>query len=147
MTMEITAPRATLTVEAVMALLEGSLAYARELGKPVYVAVMDSSARLVGLVGSEAAPRICSAVAQQKAFTSVAMGMPSAAFKAMLDAVPDEREIFLGQDGYIAAAGGLPVVVDGLVVGAVGVSGAGQGEDAACAQAGLASILPTTASS
>ena len=137
--MEITAPRATLTAEAVLALLQGGLARAKEYDKPVYVAVMDSTARLVGLVGSEAAPQICAAVAQQKAYTAVAMRMPTATFKAMLDSVPDEREIFLGQ-GYIAAAGGLPVVVDGLIAGAVAVSGAGQQEDAACAEAALAAL-------
>lgn len=139
--MEITAPRATLTAEAVMGLMRGALDHAASLGKHVYVAVMDSSARLVGLIGSEAAPQICAAVAQQKAYTAVAMRMSSADFKAMLETVPDERDIFLGQ-GYIAAAGGVPVVVDGLVAGAVGVSGAGQAEDAACAQAALASVLP-----
>ena len=139
--MEITAPRATLTAEAVMGLMQGALDHAASLGKQVYVAVMDSSARLVGLIGSEAAPQICSAVAQQKAYTAVAMRMPSADFKAMLEAVPDERDIFLGQ-GYIAAAGGVPVVVEGLVAGAVGVSGAGQAEDAACAHAAVASVLP-----
>jgi uncharacterized protein GlcG (DUF336 family) len=139
--MEITAPRATLTAGAVLTLLQGGLARADEYGKPVYVAVMDSTARLVGLVGSEAAPPICAAVAQQKAYTAVAMRMPTATFKAMLDSVPDEREIFLGQ-GYIAAAGGLPVMVDGLIVGAVAVSGAGQHEDAVCAEAALAALLP-----
>ena len=144
--MEITAPRATLTVEAVMALLEGSLAYARELGKPVYVAVMDSSARLVGLVGSEAAPRICSAVAAAEGLHLGGHGHALGRLQGHARRRTRRREIFLGEDGYIAAAGGVPVVVDGLVVGAIGVSGAGQGEDAACAQAGLASILPTTAS-
>jgi glc operon protein GlcG len=142
---EITAPRATLTVEAVMAVLQGALDHARRLDKAVYVAVMDSSARLVGLVGSEAAPQICASVAQQKAYTAVAMRMPTTAFVAMLEKVPHERDIFLGQ-GYIAAAGGLPVVVDGMVAGSIGVSGAGQGEDEACAQAGLAAILSNSSS-
>jgi uncharacterized protein GlcG (DUF336 family) len=137
--MEITSPRATLTAEAVLALLQGGLGRATEMGKPVYVAVMDSSARLVGLVGSEAAPQICAAVAQQKAYTAVSMRMPTEAFVKMLEAVPHERDIFLGQ-GYIAAAGGLPVMVDGKIAGAVAVSGAGQAEDAECARAALAAL-------
>ena len=76
--MEITVPRATLTTEAVMTLLRGALDHAAELEKAVYVAVMDSSARLVGFVGSDVAPRICADVAQQKAYTAVSMRMPTA---------------------------------------------------------------------
>jgi uncharacterized protein GlcG (DUF336 family) len=138
--MEITVPRATLTTEAVMTMLRGALDHAAELEKAVYVAVMDSSARLVGFVGSDVAPRICADVAQQKAYTAVSMRMPTAAFKAMLEKVPDEREIFLGHEGHIAAVGGLPVVIDGMVVGGVGVSGGGQAEDGACARAALVAL-------
>ena len=138
--MEITAPRATLTTEAIMVLLRGALDHADSLGKSVHVAVMDASARLVGFVGSDTAPRICADVAQQKAYTAVSMRMPTSAFKAMLEKVPHEREIFLGHAGHIAADGGLPVIVGGMIVGGVGVSGGGQAEDAACARAALAAL-------
>ncbi len=137
--MEIAESRPTLTAEAVLGLLQGGMGRAAEMGKAVYVAVMDSTGRLVGLVGSEKAPPICAAVAQQKAYTAVSMRMATEAFVKMLEAVPHERDIFLGQ-GYIAAAGGLPVTVDGQVAGAVAVSGAGQAEDAECARAALAAI-------
>ncbi len=136
--MDRTAPRATLTVEGVMTLLRAALAHARELDKAVYVAVVDASERLVGLVGSDAAPRICADVAQDKAYTAASMRMPTAAFKAMLEqAAPGEREIFLGHEGLIAAEGGLPVVVGGMLVGGIGVSGGGQAEDEACARAAV----------
>jgi glc operon protein GlcG len=139
--MEITTRRATLTSEAVMLLLQGALDHAGDLGKSVYVAVMDASARLIGLVGSDAAPRICADVAQHKAYTAVSMRMPTAAFKAMLDHVASgEREIFMADPGHIAADGGLPVIVDGLIAGGVGVSGGGQAEDAACARAALVAL-------
>jgi glc operon protein GlcG len=139
--LDITAPRSTLTARAVMMLLQGALDHATALGKPVYVAVMDASARLVGLVGSDAAPIICSDVAQHKAYTAVSMRMPTADFKAMLSSVEaDEREIFLRHAGHIAADGGFPIIVDGLVVGGIGVSGAGQAEDGACARAGVAAL-------
>ena len=141
MSVDLTAARSTLTAQAVMVLLQGALDHAAALGKPVYVATMDASARLVGLVGSDAAPLICADVAQHKAYTSVSMRMPTANFKAMLDSVgPDEREIFLGHAGHIAADGGFPIVVNGLVVGGIGVSGAGQAEDGACARAGVAAF-------
>ena len=139
--MDLTATRSTLTAQAVMVLLQGALDHAASLGKPVYVAAMDASARLVGFVGSDAAPMICADVARNKAYTSVSMRMPTADFRAMLDVVgPGEREIFLGHAGHIAADGGFPIVVNGLVVGGIGVSGAGQAEDGACAQAGVAAF-------
>jgi uncharacterized protein GlcG (DUF336 family) len=136
--MELVTSRTSLTVEAVMVLLRGAIDHASKLAVSVYVAVMDTSGTLVGFVGPDGIPPFCADVARNKAYTAATMRMSTAAFKDLLATIPaGDREIFLSHDRYIGAGGGLPVEVDGAVVGGIGVSGATEADDAACAQAGL----------
>ena len=43
----------------------------------------------------------------------------------------------LGLEGAVPIDGGLPIVIDGKIVGAIGVSGAAADQDAQCAKAGV----------
>jgi uncharacterized protein GlcG (DUF336 family) len=139
--MEIAAPRATLTVDACLRLLEATLAHGRAAGHAIWVAVADGSGELMGLIGCEGAPRISAQVAIDKAFTAVATGRPTSAWKAWLIAAPEEeREIARRFPRYVGADGGHPIVHRGLVIGGLGVSGANQVVDEECARAGLAAI-------
>lgn len=129
--MKKSAPRKTLSTEAIETLLRASIARARELDIRVHIAITDSSAVLVGLFSCEGAPRIAVTTARHKAFTSAQTGMPTKDWKAYLDTVPaDELKIIDKIDGYIAADGGYPIYEDGLLLGAIGISGADQVRDA-----------------
>jgi uncharacterized protein GlcG (DUF336 family) len=135
------APRATLTTEATATLLAAAAAHARALGIRVHIAVMDSSALLVGWLSCEGAPRIAAHTARAKAFTAVNTGMSTLAWKRYVESIPaSEQRIIDKIDGYIAAAGGVPVVERGLLLGAIGVSGADQERDAAVALAAVAAL-------
>ena len=137
--MNISEPRATITGEATLAILEGAMAKARELERKIAVAVVDSAGELVGFVAAAGVARISHAVARDKAYTSAMTGMPSIEWKAYMDGIPvHEREIILRHEGYIGADGGFPIRDGDLVVGGVGASGANQEDDAECARAGLA---------
>jgi uncharacterized protein GlcG (DUF336 family) len=125
------APRKTLSTEAIETLLRAALARARELDIRIHVAIVDSTAELVGFVSCEGAPRIAATTARRKAFTCVQTGMPTKDWKAYLDTIPaDELKIIDSIEGYIAADGGYPIFDDGLLCGAIGVSGADQARDA-----------------
>ncbi len=50
------------------------------------------------------------------------------------------RTVYLGLPGAVPLEGGLPLVVDGKLVGAVGVSGGTSQQDGVCAQAGVAAL-------
>jgi uncharacterized protein GlcG (DUF336 family) len=122
-------------------MLEAAVARARELGVRVHVAVMDSAAELVGWISFDGAPRIAARTARDKAYTSVQTGMPTRRWGAYVASLPeDERRIIHAIPGYLGADGGFPVVQGGLVLGAIGVSGASQAVDADCARAALAAI-------
>ena len=139
--MEIAAPRATLTVDACRRVLEASLAHGRSRGHRIWVAVADATGELMGFIGCDGAPRISSQVAIDKAFTAVATGQPTSAWKAYLLSAPEEeREIIRRFPRYVGALGGHPIVHGDLVIGGIGVSGANQQIDEECALAGLAAI-------
>ena len=50
------------------------------------------------------------------------------------------RTALLPIDGFMPLEGGIPIVVDGKIVGAIGVSGMSGQQDAQCAQAGVAAL-------
>ena len=116
----------------------------RQLSRAVHrtwVAVADASGELMGFIGCDGAPRISARVAIDKAFTAVATGQPTSAWKAYLLSAPEEeREIVRRFPRYIGADGGLPIVHAGQVIGGIGVSGASQQVDEECAHAGLAAL-------
>ena len=135
------AARATLTTEATETLVAAAAAKARELAVRVHIAVMDSSALVVGWLSFEGAPRLAAKTARDKAFTAVNTGMSTLAWKQYVESIPaSESRIIDKIDGYIAADGGYPVIENGLLLGAIGVSGADQERDAVVARAALAAL-------
>jgi uncharacterized protein GlcG (DUF336 family) len=135
------APRATLTTEATEKLVAAAATSARALGIRVHIAVLDSAAQLVGWLSFEGAPPIAAHTARDKAFTAVSTGMSTLAWKHYLECLPAGEQRIIGRiDGYIAADGGYPVLEGGLVLGAIGVSGADQERDAMVAKAALGAL-------
>jgi uncharacterized protein GlcG (DUF336 family) len=60
--------------------------------------------------------------------------------KALEDAVASGRTVLLAVDGLVPLEGGVPITVEGRVIGAVGVSGVTSQQDAQVAQAGIAAL-------
>jgi len=80
-------------------------------------------------------------VAQDKAYTAFATRMRTAQWKAYVYSCgEDDKQVMISQPGFIAASGGAPILVDGIVAGAIAVSGAGQKEDEELADYGAALI-------
>ena len=106
------------------------------------VAVSDAHGELVALLRMDGAPVSAVPVAVNKAYTAARMRRPS---RAIGDAIRDPgRGVsagFYGDSRYVGWAGGLPVVIGGAVVGAVGVSGMSQDLDEEMAGIGVTAIL------
>ena len=78
-------------------------------------------------------------VAIDKARTAALFKRPTKAFQDALAAGGEGLRI-LTLKGVVAAEGGIPLVMDGKIVGAIGVSGATSAQDAQCAKAGVDTI-------
>ena len=101
------------------------------------IAACDASGELVAFLRLDAAPVSAVPVAINKAYTAARLRRPS---RAVGDAV---RERFVHPDYHgdrriVGWAGGLPVLVEGRVIGAIGVSGMSQDLDEAMAAIGVA---------
>lgn len=139
--MQIAEPRATLSLDAIQAMLAAAVARSKELDARLHIAIMDSAAQLVGFISFPGTPRIAAVTANRKAFTAVNTGMPTHQWEAYLASIPaSELKIIDSIEGYIAARGGYPVIQDGLVLGGIGVSGANQEIDDEVALAALRAI-------
>ncbi len=131
-----------LTLEGARAALDAALARAGELGVAVVVAVTDRAGRLVALARMDGAFVLSIEVAQKKAKTvSIASG---AATAELWEAFGSDPELLHGLSPKLAdlmpVGGGVPIMVEGDLAGAVGVSGATAAQDADIAAAGAAAV-------
>jgi glc operon protein GlcG len=127
----------TLTLEAAKAIAAAAEAFAQERRWHVCVAVVDPAGGLVLFHALDETQAASQEIAIAKARTAARFKRPT---KALEDAIAGGRTALLGMPGLVAVDGGLPVMVDGKVVGAVGVSGMQSAQDAEVAQAGLAAL-------
>ncbi|TVO58579.1 GlcG/HbpS family heme-binding protein [Denitromonas halophila] len=105
-------------------------------GWAVSIAICDAGGHALWLQRMDGAPLMSAAVAPEKARTCVLTGKPSKVFE---DMVNKGRFAALAMP-VVPLEGGEPIVVDGAVIGAVGVSGVTAGEDAQVARAGVAAL-------
>jgi uncharacterized protein GlcG (DUF336 family) len=105
----------------------------------VSAAVVDAGGNLVVFGRMDGAEIAGPVLAVDKAYTAVAN---RTATSELADLAAPGGELFglhaNGGGRFVIFAGGVPIAVEGAVVGAVGVSGASAADDEACALAGLA---------
>jgi len=110
-------------------------------GKAAVIAVADAQGEPIGLLRLDGAKLPSIAIAANKAWTAARERKPTREVgQASRDPVSGFDIAYFGDPRYIGWGGGVPVVVDGAVVGAVAVSGLSEAEDVELAQIGLAAI-------
>lgn len=112
-------------------------AEARKNNWTVVVAVVDSSGTLTYLEKIDGTQIASVETAIGKAKTANNFKRPT---KLLEDAVLNNRVVMLNLPGVLPLQGGLPIVVDGKIIGAIGVSGAKSQEDEQAAAAGISAI-------
>ena len=111
-------------------------------GKAAVIAVADSHGDLIGLLRLDGAPLPSIVIATNKAWTAARERRPTRDIgQSARDPHSGFDMAFFGDPRYIGWGGGLPVVVNGEVVGAVAVSGLPELEDIEVVQFGLKAIL------
>ncbi|WP_116135354.1 heme-binding protein [Trinickia diaoshuihuensis] len=121
-------------IDAIMA---AARTEAHKHGWPVAIALVDDGGHPLALLRLDGASPASAAIAMEKARTS-ALGRRES--KAYEDMINGGRTAFLSAPLAGTLEGGVPVLVDGQVVGAVGVSGVKSEQDAQVAKAGIQSI-------
>lgn len=126
-----------LSVNDVQAVLDASRRHAEQNKWPVTIAVADDGGHLLGLVRLDGAAPLSAHIAPAKA-RSAALGRRES--KGFEDIINQGRYAFLSAPLEGMLEGGVPIVHEGHVVGAVGVSGVKSDEDAQIARAGIAAL-------
>ena len=102
------------------------------------VVTVDESGVLKELARMDGAPLVSVQTALNKAYAAAAIGMPPDEFYAAIESDGAAVASFAGRPGLALIAGGLPVLRDGRVAGAIGVAGAMTGaEDRRIAEAAV----------
>lgn len=137
MTNGYTRASAALTLSGARAALDSALAHAESIGARMNVAVVDAGGIVVAFARMDGAFNLSGSIARDKAKTVAGFGgVPSADLYAAIEGEPAVRDGIANRDGVAAFGGGVPILVDGELVGAVGASGGSAEEDTQVAQAG-----------
>ncbi len=134
-------PLTTLSYAGARAVLDAALATAAGLEVPVNVAVCDVAGNALAFARMDGAALLAVSIAADKAYSVVSfLGVPTGAWAGILRDDATLRDGLLQRERLVTFGGGLPVLVDGTVVGAIGVSGGTVAEDEQIAAAGAAAL-------
>src|SRR4051812_1580404 len=139
--MSATRTRHVLEAAGVNAVLDAAEAHARAHGYRVVMTVVDASGAVLGIRRTDQAQVASGQVSIDKARTAAIFVRPSRDIEAQ---VSSGRLGALALHGARALTGGIPLVVDGEVVGAIGTSGETPDEDESVSIAAAAASFPTT---
>jgi glc operon protein GlcG len=129
--------RAVLTDEDIGKMADAAVAHARTNQWNVTIAIVDDGGHLLWLRRLDGASPGTAEMAASKARTA-ALGRRES--KIYEDVIRQGRTAFLSAPLTAMLEGGVPIVVEGDVIGAIGVSGVKSDQDAAVARAGIAAL-------
>ena len=131
------ATKKALTLEAAKHIAAAAHEEARKNNWTMVISIVDDGGHLIYLERMDGTQIGSVVVAQEKALTAVRFKRPS---KALEDAVAGGRIVVMTLPGATPVEGGTPIVVDGQLIGAIGVSGGTSPQDGQVAAAGLAVV-------
>jgi len=129
--------KSMLGIEDTARIMEGAIAEAKKNNWAVTIAIVDDGGHLLQFARLNGAPPVSAYIAPEKA-RAAALGRRET--KIYEDMINQGRNAFLSAPLQGMLEGGVPIIVDGQVVGAVGVSGVKSIEDAQVAKAGIAAL-------
>jgi len=126
-----------LTVAETTKILDAARAEAEKNNWAVTIAVADDGGHLLSLLRLDGCAPVGAYIAPEKARTAALGRRESTVYEDMING---GRTAFLSAPLAGTLEGGVPVIVDGQVIGAVGVSGVKADQDAQIAKAGAAAL-------
>ena len=139
--MQVSIIRRIVSSAAALRAVEAAVEKGRQRGVAVVAAVVDIGGDLMALLRADGAYSASVTIAKDKAYTSAVFGAPT---DALSNALKENPVLHHGIDirpGVALFGGGQPIVEDGAVIGAIGVSGGSEDDDRECAKAGASAAL------
>jgi glc operon protein GlcG len=125
-----------LTHEGALKALAGAVAKAEALGVPQNIAIVDDGGNLLAFVRMDGAKMLSRETSMSKAVTAASHRQPTSRLNPA-----DELKLAVAGGGRLTnLEGGLPIVIAGHCIGAIGVGSGTGAQDVEVARAGLAAI-------
>ena len=126
-------------------LIAGARAKAEEIGVPMCIAIVDESGQLIAFERMDGGKITSAIIAQDKAYTAAGAKRTTESYGTASQPGQPAYGINSAIGGRLSiVAGGVPVIVDGQVVGAIGVSSGTPAQDSECAAAGIQFFIAST---
>lgn len=136
-----------LSLEVAQEMAEACIAHQKKNGyKPINISIVDDGGNNILLYRQDGACKACDTIAQDKARTAALFNNPTRIFEGVSHG-PDLNGEGAAEPGLafvpglITFPGGLPIQVEGVSIGGIGVSGASGGEDEQCAAAAIEAVV------
>jgi uncharacterized protein GlcG (DUF336 family) len=127
-------------------LIEGARTKSQEIGVPMCIAITDEGGNLVAFERMDGGKVTSTTIAIDKAYTAAAAKKATHEYGSASQPGSPAYGINSAIGGRLmVVGGGLPVIVDGAVVGGIGVSSGTPAQDQQVAQAGIDHFLATIA--
>jgi glc operon protein GlcG len=121
--------RPTLSAEWSRQVIEGALEEARSMEVRATLVTVDESGVVKEMIRMDGAPLVSVQTAMSKAYAAAAIGMPPDDFYAAIESDGAAVASFATRPGLALIAGGVPILANGQVAGAIGVAGAMTGAE------------------
>ena len=131
----------TVSVAAAQIATEAAIAHAKENGYSISVAVVDHGARLIAFLRDDGTFFPSGDIAIDKAKTAAGFGVASGDLYEVVKGGDAVLRGLTSRPGAALFGGGVPIFLDGFVIGAIGVSGGTEDQDVECAKAGAAAVV------
>jgi uncharacterized protein GlcG (DUF336 family) len=132
--------KASINADTAQIAIAAAMAKAKQMGQKMSIAIVDDAGLLKAFLRMDGASEMTLRIAQDKAYTSACLGRATHAF---WDFVKNDPPLLHGIVNYprvIVFGGGYPIIENGRVIGAIGISGGHYSDDMEVARAGLAAI-------
>jgi uncharacterized protein GlcG (DUF336 family) len=127
------------------ALIAGAKVKAEEIGVPMCIAIVDESGQLIAFERMDGGKITSTLIAQDKAFTAAGAKRTTESYGEVSQPGKPAYGINTAIGGRLSiVAGGMPILVDGQVVGAIGVSSGTPAQDSECAAAAIDSFFKSS---
>ncbi|MGN6677533.1 MAG: GlcG/HbpS family heme-binding protein [Streptosporangiaceae bacterium] len=132
----------TITLQNAQGVVESARQRAQEIGIPMNIAVVDEGNNLMAFARMEGAWLGSIDISQGKAYTARAFDMPTKDLAPLCQPGQPLYGIQASNQGHLVIfPGGIPLTENGMIVGAVGVSGGTVDQDHDVAAAGASSLM------
>lgn len=129
-------PTLKLTHKAVLKMLDAAVSTAEDIEQPQCIVIVDASATVLGQIRMSGSKILSVKSATSKARTAASIGAAS-------DTIPEAVGLYIAAatDGEVTRlGGGLPIYMDGQLVGGIGVGSGSPDQDRTVAQAAIDAI-------